>query len=106
MDPLSRCASTSHPNASSGHVLTESGRVGTHTAHSAATGRCEEPAERDAPRAIFPQVLGFLKLHARVVLYVARNMGRRDEDSDSEEERRRRKERKKERRREDVRWRL
>ena len=41
--------------------------MGTHTAHSAATGRCEEPAERDAPRAIFPQVLGFLKLHARVV---------------------------------------
>ena len=67
MDPLSRCASTSHPNASSGHVWTESGRVGTHTAHSAATGRCAEPAEREASRALLPQVSYFLKSHTRVV---------------------------------------
>ena len=67
VDPLSRCASTSHPNASSGHVWTESGRVGTHTAHSAATGRCAEPAEREASRALLPQVSYFLKSHTRVV---------------------------------------
>ena len=54
-------------------MWTESDRVGTHTAHSVATGRCAEPAERDAPRAIFPQVLRILKLHTRVVTSKVRN---------------------------------